>query len=132
MKCEKTKLINFDNFNDHIEFSREIIYENILSNSDDVKEDFSTPDTIWIVHELKHLSLIKNIAAGSVVVAVIQDDLLKSNSIRLPFDLIKYFNDEKVSIVFGGGIEEQARVCSTLIDIDRFLCWRQFILKETI
>ena len=132
MKCEKTKLINFDNFNDHIEFSREIIYENILSNSDDVKEDFSTPDTIWIVHELKHLSLIKNVAAGSVVVAVIQDDLLKSNSIRLPFDLIKYFNDEKVSIVFGGGIEEQARVCSTLIDIDRFLCWRQFIREDTI
>lgn len=132
MKCEETKLINFDNFNNHIEFSKEINYENILANSDAFKEDFSTPDTIWVVHELMHLSLIKNLAAGSVVVAVIQDDLLKGNVIRLPFDLINYFKDERVSIVFGGGIVEQARLCSALIDIDRFLCWRQFIREDVI
>lgn len=132
MKCGKTKLINFENFNDHIKFSKEIYFEEISLSNDDFNGDFSTPDTIWVVHELSHLSLINHLAAGCVMVAVIRGDLFKDNVVKLPFDLMKYFKDERILIIFGGDAVEQARLCSTLIDIDKFLCWKQYIKEDVI
>jgi hypothetical protein len=132
MNFGKIKLINFqDNF-EFIKFSKENYLENVNKGYGHANEDFSMPDTVWIVHDLNGLNLIKKTAPGSVVVAVIRSEFKDGEILELPFDLKKYFMDEKLVVVFGGEVEEQAALCSYLIDIDKYGGWKPFFEIETI
>lgn len=132
MNFGKIKLINFqDNF-EFINFSKANDFENVNKGCGHANEDFSMPDTVWIVHDLNGLNLIKKTAPGSVVVAVIRSEFKDGEILELPFDLKKYFMDEKLMVVFGGEVEEQAALCSSLIDIDKFGGWKPFFEIETI
>jgi hypothetical protein len=126
MNCRKIKLITFqDNF-EYINFSKKNDLKNVKKGYDYANDDFSMPDTVWIVHELDGLNLIEKTAPGSVVVAVIRSELKDGDILELPFDLKKYFIDEKLMVVLGGEVEEQAALCSSLIDIDKFSGWKPF------
>ena len=132
MNCRKIKLINFqDNF-ECINFSKINDLNNTNKGCGHASDDFSMPDTVWIVHELDGLDLIKKTAPGSVVVAVISSEYIDGDVLELPFDLKEYFMDEKLMVVLGGEVEEQAALCSSLIDIDKFSGWRPFFEVETI
>jgi hypothetical protein len=132
MNFGKIKLINFqDNF-EFINFSKVNDLENENKGYGHANEEFSMPDTVWIVHELDGLNLIKKTAPGSIVVAVIRGEFIDGEILELPFDLKKYFMDDKLMVVFGGEVEEQASLCSSLIDIDKFSAWKPFFGIETI
>lgn len=132
MNFGKIKLINFqDNF-EFINFSKANDLENVNEGYGHANEDFFIPDTVWIVHDLNGLNLIKKTAPGSVVVAVIRSEFTDGEILELPFDLKKYFMDEKLMVVLGGEVEEQAALCSSLIDIDKFRGWKPFFGVETI
>lgn len=132
MNCRKIKLINFqDNF-ECINFSKINDFNNENKGRSHAGDDFSMPDTVWIVHELDGLNLIKKTAPGSVVVAVIRSEFIEGEILELPFDLKKYFMDEKLMVVLGGEVEEQAALCSSLIDIDKFRGWKPFFEIEII
>jgi hypothetical protein len=132
MNFRKIKLINFqDNFK-FINFSKVTDLENVSKVYRHDNEDFSMPDTVWIVHDLNGLNLIKNTGPGSVVVAVIRSEFTDGEILELPFDLKKYFMDEKLMVVLGGEVEEQAALCSSLIDVDKFRGWKPFFEIEII
>jgi hypothetical protein len=131
MDFGKIKLINFRENFDLINFSKINDLETINKRYDQ-DADFSVSDTVWIVHELDDLNLIKKTAPGSVVVAVIRSEFTDAEILELPIDLKKYFTDEKLMVVFGGEVEEQAALCSSLIDIDKFSGWKPFFRVETI
>lgn len=132
MNFRKIKLINFqDNF-EFINFSKKNDLENVNEGYGHTNEEFSIPDTVWIVHDLNGLNLIKKTAPGSVVVAVIRSEFIDGGILELPFDLKKYFMDEKLMVVLGGEVEEQAALCSSLIDIDKFRGWKSFFGIEII
>lgn len=132
MNCGKIKLINFQENFEFIHFSKINDLENKNKAYGHAGEDFSMPDTVWIVHDLDGLNLVEKIAPGSVVVAVIRSEFIDGDILELPFDLKKYFMDEKIIMVFGGDVEEQVTLCSSLIDIDKFSGWKPFFGIETI
>jgi hypothetical protein len=132
MNFGKIKLISFQNNFEFINFSNINNLNNANKDCDHANDDFSMPDTVWIVHDLNGLNLIKNTGPGSVVVAVIRSEFTDGEILELPFYLKKYFMDEKLMLVFGGELEEQAALCSTLIDIDKFRSWKPFFEIETI
>lgn len=131
MDFGKIKLINFQKNFDSINFSKINNLENGNKRCDQ-DADFSVSDTVWIVHELDDLNLIKKTAPGSVVVAVIRSEFIDGDFLELPFDLKKYFIDEKLMVILGGGVEEQAALFSSLIDIDKFSGWKPFLKIETL
>lgn len=132
MNSVKLRVINLENNVERINFSKKIDSSEILKNYNYSDEDFAVPDTVWIVHELNHLNLIKKTAPGSIVLAVIRRGPADKEILDIQFDLKKYFIDKKIIIILGGEVEEQAASISTFIDIDKFSGWRPFLGPETI
>lgn len=132
MKCGKSNLINYENYNEYIRFSKEISSVKIEYIDQGVDKFLLTQDIIWIVHELDFLNLIEHIAPGSVVVAVIPADSAVGDIFELPFNLINYYKEKRITIIYGGSFEDQAALCSSLIDIDKYSGWKPFFGKNII
>lgn len=133
MKLEKSKLINSENYNEYISFSEKVDFTGVNSNDNDsMNQEFSLPDIIWVVHEIEDLNLIKKTAPGSMVVAVIRAESVLADCFEVPYDLKDDFLKNRINIVFGGEVEEQSALCSSLIDIDKFIGWKPFFRNNSI
>ena len=130
MNYEKIKLINFESNIENIEFSK--VIDNKIAGKYYLNggENYSMPDTFWIVHNLDDANIVKKIAAGSVVVVVIDDDHADGGIFQVPLDLKSFFIDKKLMFIFGGTVDEKSALCSSLIDIDKFSGWKSFFRNE--